>query len=318
MKIFAFDPADYADHYREHEWVHVKAGIGPEFLEALQEFARAQLEQTRLEGLGIKGKKEQSLFEFPPEVDYPGELFDTVSRLCGLRRETMTLSERHIQAYEPDAAPNPHAHKDRFASQVSLGFSIDIPEASRLVLFPWEQRQVNAFNSSHDLRASLKPDELPEAVMERCRELVLDDEPGDIIAFAGSTTWHLRRNAANAVNLYCKFNDFGCDPLGEDPRTPFLREQTLEALASSNGTVADRVAVLSRRFDSVEEHYARDWQSVPRARVWGSDPFGVSQAQVKLLRAVDGKRTLGELAGEAGADEAEARRLAELEAIDLL
>ncbi len=318
MKIFAFDPADHADRYREHEWVHVKGGIAPEFLEFIREFARAELERTRLAGLGIKGKKEQSLFEFPSGVDYPGELFDTVSRLCGLRRETMTLSERHIQAYEPDAAPNPLAHKDRFASQVSLGFSIDIPEASSLVLYPWEQRQVNAFNSSHDLRASLKPDELPEAVIERCRELVLDDEPGDIVAFAGSTTWHLRRNAARATNLYCKFNDFGCDPLGEDPNTLELRTRTLVTLASANGTIGDRVAQLSRQFDSVEEHYARDWQGVLRARVWGSDPFGVSEAQVKLLRAVDGTRSLGELAASVGANESEARRLAELGAIDLV
>jgi hypothetical protein len=318
MKIFAFDPDEYRDHYREHEWVHVKGGIAPEFLEFIREQAHEQLEAHRLDALGIKGKKEQSLFEFPPEADYPGELFDTVSRLCGLDRETITLSERHIQAYEANAAPEPHAHKDRFASQVSLGFSIDIPAESKLVLFPWEQRQINAFNSSHDLRASLRPDELPEVVAKTCRELVLDDEPGDIVAFAGNNTWHLRRNAANAINLYCKFNDYGCDPLGEDPRTASMREETLAKLAASNGSLGDHVARLSRQFDSVEEHYARDWQPVLRARVWGSDPFGVSEAQVKLLRAVDGSKPLAQLAAEVGASEAEARHLAEVGALDLV
>lgn len=318
MKIFAFDPDDHRNHYREHEWAHVQGGLTPEFLELIRGYAREQLQASRLEGFGIKGKKEQSLFEFPPEVDYPGELFDTVSRLCGLDRGSITLSERHIQAYEPDAAPEPHAHKDRFASQVSLGFSIDIPAESRLVLFPWHHRQINAFNSSHDLRASLRPDELPEVVAQTCRELVLDDEPGDVVAFAGNTTWHLRRNAASAINLYCKFNDYGCDPLGEDPSTPALREQTLARLAASNGTLGDHVVRLSRRFDSVEEHYARDWQPVLRARVWGSDPFGVTEAQVRVLRAVDGTKSLGRLAAEAGASEAEARQLADAGAVDLL
>lgn len=317
MKIFAFEPDNYRAHYREHEWVHVKGGIAPEFLEFLQQVARDQLEASRLEDLAIKGKKEQSLFEFPPDIDYPDELFDTVSRLCGLDRETITLSERHIQAYEPDAAPEPHAHKDRFASQVSLGFSIEIPAESKLVLFPWEERQINAFNSSHDLRASLRPNELPEAVAKTCRELVLDDEPGDVVAFAGNTTWHLRRNAANAVNLYCKFNDYGCDPLGEDPRTPMLREQTMAKLASANGALDEAVVSLSRRFDSVVEHYARDWQPVRRARVWGADFFGVTEAQVRLLRAADGSKTLSQLVAEAGATRDEGRQLAEAGALDL-
>ena len=318
MRIFAFDPDDYRDHYREHEWVHIKNAIAPEFLEVLQQYARERLEASRLADLGIKGKKEQSLFEFPPDVDYPNELFDVVSRMCGLNRETMTLSERHIQDYEPNADPNPLPHKDRFASQVSLGFSIDIPEASKLVLYPWDHRQVNAFNSSHDLRASLKPDELPEVVVQTARELVLDDEPGDVVAFAGSTTWHLRRNAADAVNLYCKFNDFGCDPLGEDPRTPELRERTLEALAAANGTLAERVAVLSRRFDSVQRHYTRDWNPVLRARVWGDDSFGITEAQERVLREADGRRSLREVIAAAGAGESETRQLAELGAIDLL
>jgi len=53
-------------------------------------------------------------------VDYPGELFDTVAEVAGLNRDTIALSERHIQAYERNAAPEPPAHKDRFPSQISV------------------------------------------------------------------------------------------------------------------------------------------------------------------------------------------------------
>src|SRR5947208_16877887 len=115
MKIFAFDPADHREQFLAQEWVHIKQGIDPEFLEVLQRYARERLEATRLQGFGIKGKKEQSLFEFPPGGDYPGELFDVVLEPCGLDRAGMTLAERHIQARDEDADPNPIPDKARFS-----------------------------------------------------------------------------------------------------------------------------------------------------------------------------------------------------------
>jgi hypothetical protein len=315
MKVFAFDPAAYREQFLAQEWIHIKNGIDPEFLEVLQRYARERLEATRLQGFGIKGKKEQSLFEFPAGVDYPGELFDVVAELCGLDRAGMTLSERHIQDYDEDADPNPLPHKDRFASQISLGFSIDIPAESKLVLYPFEHREVNPFNSSLALRASLRPDQLPEEVVRTAREIVLDDEPGDVVAFYGSTTWHLRRAAAGAVNLYCKFNDFGCDPLGEDPTTEERRSRTLDALENGNGSVRELVPVLSRRFDLVTKHYTRDWQEVLQASVWGGESLGITSEQYRLLQTIDGTRALREL-GEGA--EADVRFLAQHGVLDLV
>jgi hypothetical protein len=223
MKIFDFDPSDYADTYRSQEWVHIREGVSEEFHDALLRYASGELNDHMLGSFAIKGKKEQSLFEFPDDVDYPNELFEVVAGVCGLNRATMTLSERHIQCYEANAAPEPPAHKDRFSSQVSVGLSINIPPESTLVLYPYEHRGVNAFNKSADFRASLQPDELPEVVLKTAREVELDDRARDVVMFAGSSTWHLRRRAARSLNLYLKFNDFGCDPLGEDPRTAELR-----------------------------------------------------------------------------------------------
>jgi len=322
MRVFAFDPNAYRDEYRESGYVHIKNGVAPEFLEYLQQYAHERLVETNLEGYAIKGKKQQSLFEFPVRVDYPEELFDTIATLCGFDRARMTLSERHIQAYESNAAPEPLAHKDRYASLVSVGLSIEIPADSCLVLYPYEHRGLNPFNRSAAFPPSLQPDERPDVVARTARAVVLDDEPGDVVAFPGSTTWHLRRNAANSINLYLKFNDFDCDPLGEDPTTEERRGQTLAALADMNGDLRKLVAVRGRRLDLVTRHYTRNWEEVLQANVYEEEPFGLSQTQYRILQVVDGERTVAAVAEELGEDgdtvEGAARMLAEHGALDLL
>jgi hypothetical protein len=305
MKIFDFDPSDYADTYRSQQWVHIREGVSVEFHQMLMRYASDELNDHVLDSFAIKGKKEQSLFEFPDDVDYPDELFDVVAEVCGLNRAAMTLSERHIQCYEADAAPEPPAHKDRFPSQVSVGLSIDIPPESTLVLYPHEHRGVNAFNNAAHFSASLQPDERPEVVLKSAREVELDDRARDVVMFAGSTTWHLRRRAARALNLYLKFNDFGCDPLGEDPRTAELRSGTLAALKSSNGAELDALhPVLSRRFDTASRVYLRNGEEALQAELFGEQAFGINELQFELLRSLDGSRqsladTTTELAGDA-------------------
>jgi hypothetical protein len=325
VRIFDFDPAEHREHYRRHGWVHIPGGIDPEFLEHLRAFAAASLDESKLDAFAIRGKKEQSLFTFPPEADYPGELFDRIAELCDLDRPAMTLSERHIQIYDPGADPEPPAHKDRFASQVSVGFSIDIPEESRLVLYPEVQRSVNPFNTSAGLRASLHPHELPEVVLRRAPEVVIADRPGDIVAFQGNSTWHLRRNAAGAINLYVKLNDFDCDPLGEDPRTPERRERSL-SLLGDEARFAGLVPLRSRRLDTVTHEETRAGVEVLRAQVFGDDPFPLTAAQLELLHRADGGTTVAELVDSVATDGADERRrlredvaaLVRLGAIDLV
>jgi hypothetical protein len=325
MKIFDFDPSDYVETYRSEEWVHIRDGVSEEFHQALMKYASDELNAHVLDRFAIKGKKEQSLFEFPDDVDYPGELFDVVAKVCGLNRAAMTLSERHIQCYEPNAAPAPPAHKDRFPSQVSVGLSIDIPEESTLVLYPYDHRDVNAFNKAADFSASLQPNELPEVVLKSAREVELNDRARDVVMFAGSSTWHLRRKAASSLNLYLKFNDFGCDPLGEDPRTAELRRGTVAALAGSNGGDLDALtAVVSRRFDTVSRVYLRNGHETLLAELFGEPAFGITPLQFEALRALDGGRPLAAAAAElsGGADPAAAREallyLADRGAIELV
>lgn len=303
VRIFNFEPSEYEEQYAEQEWIQVKGGIAPDFLEYLRAFVASRLGAAKLDSFAIKGKKEQALFEFPPEARFPDEIFDVAAAVCGLRRETMTLSERHIQIYEPDADPEPVAHKDRFPSQVSIGFSIEIPRNSRLVLYPYDHRELNPFNSAAALQRHLQPYEQPEVALRDAREVELADEPGDVVMFPGSTTWHLRRNSANAVNLYVKLNDFDCDPLGEDPSTRLRRERTVELIEQRD---PDQLAAarprISRRLDYLGSQFAR--QSAPEtfyASLYGSDPVGINLVQQALIQAADGARTLGALVDEVAA-----------------
>jgi hypothetical protein len=325
MKIFGFDPAEHVAAFRDEGWVHIPGGVTTDFHRLLVDYAEKQLTDHLLDGFAIKGKKEQALFEFPVNaVGYPNELFDVVAELCGLQRATMTLSERHIQAYEPNAAPEPAAHKDRFPSQVSVGLSIAIPEESTLVLYPYDHLELNRFNTSAGLRASLQPHQLPEVVLRDSREVEINDHDGDVVVFHGSTTWHLRRRAARSINLYLKFNDFGADPLGEDPRTPVRRAATLAALRAADEALEPLIPVLSRQMDVISRSYTRTWDEILQAKVFGEDPFGLSRVQFEALQAVDGRQNVAGLtrALTNGHDPAQVRsevlRLAARGALDLI
>ncbi len=325
MRVFSFDPSDYRDAYARDGYVHICAGLTPEFLASVVEYAGRELASHKLDRFAIKGKKEQSLYELPDDIDI-GEVYEVVAAVAGLDRATITMSERHIQIYEATAAPEPAAHKDRYPSQVSVGLSIRIPDESRLVLYPYSHRETNPFNTSAGLRRHLQPEQLPENALRGAREVELDDREGDVIMFPGSTTWHLRRRAADALNLYLKFNDFGCDPLGEDPFTQPIRERTLTLVESGDDEKLDGLSpVPSRRLDTVSRTATRDgWREVLEARVFGEEPFGITEIQQAALLSCGGGESLASLArriaGPAGVADARRQilRLASQGAIDLL
>ena len=102
------------------------------------------------------------------------------------------LSERHVKAYDADAASEPHAHKDRFASQISVGLSVHVKPGSTLVLYPYEETETNPFNTSVQLRASLSPDRYPEPRLKKAGRIEIKDAARDVIMFRGHTFWHLR------------------------------------------------------------------------------------------------------------------------------
>jgi len=188
--------------FATRDWAVVPNGVDPAFLAELVASAQERLSADRLAERAIKGKKEQALYTPPDEVDIDAELriIETVTGMAG----PLTLSERHLQGYDEHADPDPPAHKDRSASAVSVGISVLCPEGTRLVFWPTN------FNEPNEEERAVYLAGLPENSMVGIR-----DQPGDVIMFRGRSTWHARRNAAGAVNLYLKVNPWGADPLGE-------------------------------------------------------------------------------------------------------
>ena len=324
MRVFAFEPEDYRDEYAERGWIHVPGGVAPEFHDYLRDYSEREIGGRRVAGEAIGGRKQQALFEFPPEGDSLTELFDAVASVAGLNRPTMTLSERHIKAYDPDAPPDPLPHKDRFASQISLGLSIRSAAESKLVLYPYDELDVNRFNVSATWIRSLPPERRPELALKDARAVEIDDKPGDVMMFRGSAIWHCRRNPANAVNLYLKLNDFECDPLGEDPQTPRRRERTLTAVREGGDGIGHLVPVAARRLDRVVREYERDGRQTIRAQILDASPIDLGPLQLALFEALDGRHRVDDLMGSIadGAGDDELRRslveLAERGVIDLL
>jgi hypothetical protein len=322
MNIFSFDPADHRDHYAEHGWVHVRGGIDARFLEELRDFAQRSFTDHVVEGRAIGGRKAQALFEPPADADFPGELFDSISALCGMPRASMTLSERHIKAYDADAPADPKPHKDRFASEASIGLSIVVPEGSHLVLYPYDETEPNPLNVSAAYLEGLPPERRPEVALSGAREVIIEDAPGDVMVFRGSAIWHMRRHAAGAVNLYLKLNSFDCDPLGEDPATAPRRAATLAAVADDTSPIDDLVVVMGRRLDTISRDYARGWHEVVQARVWDAPPAILDEDDLALLREIDGSKTVGQTVGGNGARgegaTAALRRLARTGVVDLV
>jgi hypothetical protein len=322
MKTFSFDSSDRAPEYERQGWIHVAGGATDEFCGYVQQFVE-EAAADPLHGRGIGGAKDQLLLEFPPGFDLGAELLTPIALLAGLDPDRITISERHIKMYAAGADPAPRPHKDRFASQVAVGISIAIPPESHLVLFPDDATEVNPLLRA-GLIDGLPPAELPERTLIGAREVVVFDQPGDVVAFPGRAVWHLRRQCASTIIVYVKCNDFGSDPLGEDPRTSARRAETARLLLDDRG-FREAVPRLSARFESVTHEYGRDlerhWLNL---NVWEEPTRIVSDAEFEVLRAVDDRCSVVELAAGMGSGAIEresvvtaVRRLTELGALDL-
>lgn len=207
MQVFDFDVSAARSQFADQGWVHLPGALTDEFFADLTRATESYLQNQKLAQHAIAGKKEQALYTLPESLDYEAELLTPIAEVCGLDADGLTLSERHIQSYDEHAAPSPKPHKDRYASQVSVGFTIAVPEGSSLLVWPGVEREVNTNEKA------IYRETWPEA-----GAVTIVDQPGDVVMFQGHSTWHLRRNSAGSINLYIKVNEFGSDPLGEDPR----------------------------------------------------------------------------------------------------
>ena len=314
MKVFSFDPSEHRETFLSQGWLHVKNGVTPEFVEVMKDFVARELRPEKLEQFALAGKKGQGRFEFPPEVDFPGEMYDVISEVCGLDRATVALSERHINAYNNDARPDPIPHKDRDASKVSVGLCIE-PADSEVVIYPGASRELNPYVSAATYYDSLPEDQKPEKVLTEDQAVAIRDEPGDVVMFYGSQIWHLRRRSAGTVNLYLKFNDFDYDPLGEDPTTIERQEGTKQVLAKANGSLGKAIVKPSRQLEQLTQLYSRNELEVRLAKIWGRNPLPLDEKEFELLKSLEGGAPVSALGADA---QDHIRRLAEHGVVDLI
>ncbi len=320
-RMFNFSARDYAVEFAKKGYVHIPNGLTKEFYDLLSAQVDNHLEANRLKEWAI-GNKQQGLYHFPEGVDYYAEFMQAIGTVCGLDPKKLTLSERHIKAYEANANPNPLAHKDRYASEISVGLSVTVPPGSRLVLYPKDDVSVNTYNTSARLRASFTEDNTPEKLLKNATKVIIEDSPGDIVIFRGNAVWHLRENPANTTNLYLKLNSFNCDPLGEDPYTEIVRQQTLSLLKASDETLKQSVPLLGRRVDYVHRQLSRQWDETTEVVFWGDRTLPVGDSEFEALKHLDWNNNVGgviqKMNGKGEAHGIQAiRRLASLGAVDL-
>src|SRR5439155_23245024 len=89
MRVFSFDPSKHRETFLSQGWLHVANGVTTEFVEVIRDFVARDLSPEKLEQFALAGKKGQGRFEFPPEIDFPGELYDVIGEVCALDRATL-------------------------------------------------------------------------------------------------------------------------------------------------------------------------------------------------------------------------------------
>ena len=213
--MFNFEPAVAREQFAKQGFVHLRNVLQPAFLEHLQSFYRQSLadHSNEQDAWKIYGKKRQYLFDFPSRADAE-EFRQGMAALTGIAPDDFTVSERHLKVYDEAAEPWPAPHKDRAASEISIGIPIHIPEGSSACVFPDLKFGPNPEEKAVFLTDRDHPDLENVYRKEEC--VMLHEQPGDIVAFLGSSIFHERVKPAGAAILYIKVNATGRDPLGEN------------------------------------------------------------------------------------------------------
>ncbi len=281
MKVFTGALSKYAANFAAEGWIHIPGMVHRDFVRAALS-STGKPDHHPLPPANIGGQKSHMLFQFPPGIDYVKDFALPVSELCGLNLARFTLSQRHVMRYAADAKDMPKVHKDRFASSISIGIPLFVPQSSCLVLYPYDDSQANKFMTT-ELRRSLPAERLPEVSLARWRAVEITDRPGDLIAFRGSRAWHTRRNPRNAAHLYVMVNDLLLDPLSEDPAADLNRQRSLAFVTSESSDRDNTVIIQGRQLDTVSRHRHRNGAATYTARVWPDRTVYLTESEEKVI-----------------------------------
>ena len=213
--IFNSDPGLYRERLLKDGYVHLKGILTDSFVQYIKDFYAKAMDDSADENKEwrITGKKRQFVFEFPSN-EAALEFRAGLARLTGLNEKKVTFSERHLKVYEESAPKWPAPHKDRAASQYSIGLPVDLPQGSSVCVFP----KMDAGPNLEERAVFIKDGDRSDfSELYKSKDaVILNEQVGDIVAFLGSALYHERVNAGGTAVLYIKMNDDGRDPLGEN------------------------------------------------------------------------------------------------------
>lgn len=288
MQAFDFTPTLYTDSYKHQGYVHIEGGVEYDFLLSLKEHLSNLLcaQEKFIKEWEIKNEKQQLLFDFFEDSNLIKEVSEKVALVAGWPAESIRLSEKHFKVYEQSADPNPSAHKDRLASEITVGIPLSVSKDSVILLYPHCCRDVNPFVSWAEMRNGLDKEDLPENYLENVEPVVISAKPGDLVMFAGSSMYHKRVNGAGTELLYMKFNSLGLDPISADPRTLDQRRLSLKILQSkTDKELLESSVDLSPRLHRISRHCTRlDWKEKIYVYVWGEKEFTISDTELSLIK----------------------------------
>lgn len=212
---FKYNPAFYQTELKQSGYAHLKDVLSVEFVTALLEFYERVISDATVENTSarIAGKKRQYVFDFPSQ-EIALEFRSGIARLTGMTEEKITISERHLKVYDEATNPWPAPHKDRCASQISIGLPIALPKSSSVCVFPTMDHTANPNDKAMFLNQNDHAD--LDNIYQTEEAVMLNEKVGDLVLFNGSSIFHERVNAAGTAVLYIKINDNGDDPLGEN------------------------------------------------------------------------------------------------------
>ena len=283
---FSFDNAAMKSHFDEHGWFYAQGGTTPELLSTITEQVAELMDQgSDLADWRYPEKKEQFLWDLPAGLT-ADSLCRSVANATGLNPDRTRIAERHLKVYSATAPETPPAHKDRSASMITVGIGIDIPEDSRLVIWPNDHNEPNPYPTSQEWRATREPNELPEVVLASLTPTEVNLQRGDVVMFRGAEIYHERHRPASTTVLYLKFNDCDLDPLGEDPRT--VDAETLSNERSASGIPSDATIRVSPRVIGLRtDNLFPTGEPQRYARMFGYEPgIPLSETEANLVAKV--------------------------------
>jgi len=213
--MFKTDLAKHREAFERDGFIYLKDVLSDDFKAHMTKFL-ADIKSGKVDDLPanrMPGHKFQYMFDFPNHKEAI-EYRDALCALSGLDPEKAVLSERHLMIYEGESKDYPYPHKDRAASGLTVGFPVEVTKETAVYIFPDMNREENlnekaTYLNEDDFADARDVYDIPQAVR-------IEQEFGDMIVFMGSTIYHARLKPSGTATLYCKMNDVGRDPLGEN------------------------------------------------------------------------------------------------------